>query len=240
MRIARSAERRKAAPKPKTEAVQLSAFPVIRVPVRACTLAGFRAWCVSDEFPQQGQIFFLNGEIYIDMSPERLNSHNEVKTELTRVIGNLVVEDDLGKMYSDGTRIVDEAAQLSNEPDAAFVSWESFESGRVRMVPTADGNDLIELEGAPDWVLEILSPSSEQKDLVRPPMIYHAAGIPEYWLIDARGDEIEFTIQVRDDAEYRAVARRGGWQKSRVFGRSFRLERSRDRLGEWQYRLRVK
>jgi Uma2 family endonuclease len=143
-------------------------------------------------------------------------------------------------MYSDRTRIANEAAQLSNEADAVFASWESFESGRVRLVPTADGDDFIELEGAPDWVLEILSPSSERKDLEDLPVIYHRAGIPEFWRIDARGEEIEFTILVREADEYRPVSRRGGWQKSRVFGRSFRLERSRDRLGQWEYRLRVK
>jgi Uma2 family endonuclease len=107
-------------------------------------------------------------------------------------------------------------------------------------VPTADGDDVIELEGTPDWVLEILSPSSEKKDRVDLLKIYHTAGIPEYWLIDARGEEIEFTILIREANEYRPASRRGGWQKSRVFGRSFRLERSRDRLEEWQYRLRVK
>jgi Uma2 family endonuclease len=210
------------------------------VPVSACTFAGFRAWCVSDEFPEQGEIFYLDGEIYIDMSPERLNSHNKVKTEITRVLANVVIEDDLGTMYSDRTRIANEAAQLSNEPDAVFASWKSFDSGRVRLVPTADGDDFIELEGAPDWVLEILSPSSERKDLEDLPVIYHRAGIPEFWRIDARGEEIEFTILVREADEYRPVSRRGGWQKSRVFGRSFRLERSRDRLGQWEYRLRVK
>jgi Uma2 family endonuclease len=240
MRTARSAERRQAAPPEKAEAVRLAEFPVIRIPVSACTLAGFRAWCVSDEFPQQGQIFYLDGEIYIDMSPERLNSHNKVKTEVTRVLGNIVVEDDGGEMYSDRTRIANEPARLSNEPDAVFVSWESFESGRVRLVPTADGDDVIELEGAPDWVLEILSPNSEKKDLERLPKIYHAAGIPEYWLIDARGEEIEFTIQVREADGYKPASRRGGWQKSRAFGRSFRLERKRDQIGQWEYRLRVK
>ena len=33
------------------------------------------------------------------------------------------------------------------EPDALFVSWESFEAGLVRRVPTADEEDFIELEG---------------------------------------------------------------------------------------------
>ena len=89
-------------------------------------------------------------------------------------------------------------------------------------------------------MLEILSPSSQRKDLEQLPRLYHQAGIPEYWLIDSRGEEIVFTILVRDENGYKPVSRRGGWQKSRAFGRSFRLERSRNRIGQWQYNLRVK
>jgi Putative restriction endonuclease len=128
MQTARSAERRKPPPKPKMESVRLADFPAIRVPVSACTLAGFRAWCVSDEFPQQGEVFFLDGEIYIDMSRERINSHILVKTEITRAVANLARDDDLGNFCSDGTRIVNALAQLSNEPDGVFVAWESSEA----------------------------------------------------------------------------------------------------------------
>ena len=43
------------------------------------------------------------------------------------------------------------------------------------------------MEGTPDMVLEILSDTSEQKDLVDLPANYQTAGIPEFWRIDARG-----------------------------------------------------
>jgi Uma2 family endonuclease len=214
---------------------------VIRVPVSACTLAGFRVWSNSDTFPESGRISFLGDEIFIDMTHERLESHVKVKFEVTRVPGNLVVEHDLGTFYADGTRIVNEAAELSNEPDAAFVSWASREAGLVRPVPSTTGDgDFTELEGTPDWVLEIVSPSSVGKDTERLRERYHRAGIPEYWLIDARGEEIDFQILEWRATGYVAARRRGGWQKSRVFGRSFRLVRQRDRVDEWQYRLEVK
>jgi hypothetical protein len=75
MRTVRGTERRKAGPAENGAAVRPPDVPAVRVPVSACTFAGFRAWCVSDEFPEQGEIFYLDGEIYIDTSPERLNSH---------------------------------------------------------------------------------------------------------------------------------------------------------------------
>jgi Uma2 family endonuclease len=214
---------------------------VFCIPVTAFTLEGFRKWCDSPAFPDQGRIAFLGEEILIDMTNERLESHVKVKTEVIRVVGNLVVDEDLGNLYSDGARLVNETAQLSNDPDASFASWESLESGRVRPVPsTTDDGDFTELAGSPDWVLEVISPSSVQKDTARLRVVYHRAGIREYWLIDARGAEIVFQILYWREDGYVTAARRGGWQRSEVFARSFRLERRRDRLGQWQYRLKVK
>jgi Uma2 family endonuclease len=56
------------------------------------------------------------------------------------------------------------------------------------------------------------------------------AGVPEYWLIDARGDEIDFPVLHRRKTGYAAVPQRDGWQKSKVFGRWFRLTRQKDDL----------
>src|SRR4051812_19313081 len=99
------------------------------------------------------------------MSPEELESHNKVKSEVGRVLCNLNEGLDLGEFYGDGTLVTNEAADLSTEPDDTFVTWESFEAGRVRLTPREDGpGQFIELQGAPDWVLEVVSRSSVAKD----------------------------------------------------------------------------
>lgn len=89
-------------------------------------------------------------------------------------------------------------------------------------------------------VLEVISPSSEEKDTVVMPGLYWRAGIPEYWLIDVRGDRLEFRILRRGAKGYAAVRARGGWVKSAVFGKSFRLARRLDPLGYPEYTLSVK
>ena len=43
-------------------------------------------------------------------------------------------------------------------------------------------------------MVEIVSDASVKKDTERLPAAYHAAGIREFWLIDARGVEVRFTI----------------------------------------------
>jgi Uma2 family endonuclease len=214
---------------------------IIALPASAATLAGFRAWTRSDRFPERGRISFISQEIVIDMSPERLDTHNKVKTEIIRVLANLNVENDLGNLYSDRTSLVNEGVGLLTEPDATFATWQSFETGKIRAVPSeTNERDFIELEGTPDWVLEIVSPGSVQKDTKQLREKYYRAGISEYWLIDARSKTILFDVLHPGTETYVKGPRRGGWSRSFVFGRFFRLKRRRDRLGQWQYRLEVK
>jgi len=213
----------------------------IRVPARALTLEGFRQWALSAKFPKRGRISFLGEEILIDMSPEEYQTHGQVKVEVGRVIPNLNVELRLGKYFPDRTLLTNKAANLSTEPDAAFATWETLESQRARLVPRLHkGQEYWELQGTPDWVLEIVSKSSVVKDTRLLREKYYLAGIGEYWLIDARGQEVDFQILLHQPSGYVPAPRRRGWQRSQVFGRSFRLERRRGRLGLWDYTLYVK
>jgi Uma2 family endonuclease len=97
----------------------------------------------------------------------------------------------------------------------------------------------MELEGTPEWVLEVVSRSSVQKDTEWLRAAYHRAGIAEYWLIDAQYDEVSFQILRRRRDRYVAVASRDGWARSTVFGRSFRLDRRKNRMERWTYALDV-
>lgn len=214
-------------------------WPIV-IPASASTLEDFRQWTASVDFPEKGKIAYLGGEIFIDMSAERLDSHNAVKAEIFSTLYRMVNELDLGKFYPDGARVVHVEANVSNEPDAMFVSWESFDSNRVRLVPAKKEDGFDELEGSPDIVAEILSPSSATKDLKKLRGLYWLAGIPEYWLIDARSEKLDFQILRASSKDYEVVAPKAGWHNSAVFGKSFRLSRKKDRVGTWLYRLEIK
>ena len=196
-----------------------------RIPTSAMTLAGFRTWATSDQFPEGIRAAFIGQEIFIEMSNEEPQTHVAVKDEISRVLKNLNREHKLGKFYGDGVLVSNEEASVSNNPDASFFTLESFRSGRVRLVPKPDKEDRYrEVEGTPDWVLEVISDSSVEKDTEKLRQAYHRAGIGEYWLIDARGDAIDFQILYHSKDGYEAAPQRGNWQESRVFGRSFRLD----------------
>jgi Uma2 family endonuclease len=211
------------------------------VPPNIRTLEGFRTWAAADDFPERVRVTYLSGEVYIDMSNEEINTHVGLKTRVISTLGSLVKTAKVGKLYGDGVLLSNDAGQLSHNPDAVFLSRESLVAGRVRLVPCQGAEHFYrELEGTPDWILEIVSDSSVRKDTVQLRDAYHRAGIPEYWLIDARAEEQSFQILVHRKNGYVAAAKRDGWQHSKAFGRWFRLERQLDDFGLWDYTLHIR
>jgi Uma2 family endonuclease len=47
------------------------------------------------------------------------------------------------------------------------------------------------IEGAPDWVIEILSPATERVDRERKHKLYAEFGVQEYWLVDPKAQRVE-------------------------------------------------
>ena len=213
-------------------------FPTIVVPPTAVTLNGFRAWTRSDSYPEFGHITFVNGKLIIDMSPERYETHLKIKSAINFAIKGLILERDLGEYYPDGGFFTHSQAGVSNEPDAMFASWETLESGKLIPPPDLpqDGKHT-ELVGTPDWVCEMVSDSSVNKDTRLLREAYHKAGVPEYWLIDARSEDIDFQILVWQEEGYIEAEEQEGWRRSPVFECQFQLSRSRNRVGNWRYEL---
>lgn len=211
------------------------------VPAEATTnLASFRRWAVSDEFPQFGRIDYVAGNIEVhDMAGEELDAHGTLKGEIYAAILSRVKSISLGYAYTDSTRVTCPDAALSVEPDVVVVSYDAIESGRVRRVPKAgaESGRYVELEGPPDLVVEVVSDSTVRKDTRRLPKSYFVAGVKEFWLVDGR-KELTFVIHGRGQSKFDAVPADGeGFQPSAVLGTSFRLDRTKDRLGAWRYDL---
>ena len=210
------------------------------VPSSAHTLEGFRQWALSEDCPNRGRFTFAAGELIIDMSPESIENHNFVKTEVTTVVYARAKRHKLGRVYSDGCLLSNVEANISTEPDTTFATYDTLRSGRCQVLPSRRPGVTQEIVGSPDWVLEIVSPSSKRKDKQLLREGYFRAGIGEYWLIDALGDEIDYQILIPGEDGYVAVETRKGWLASRTFGCSFRLTRKKDEDELWQYTLHVR
>lgn len=215
----------------------------VHVPLGDWCLGDFRRWAASDAFPERGRIDYIRGKMEVDMSPEDLHTHGKVKTELIGVLWQRIKREGLGEVYTDRARVSSVPADVSAEPDLVFVSEASLDSGRVRLVPKAGGqrDRYVELEGSPDLIVEIISDSSVEKDTEELPLSYYEAGVAEYWLVDARGEQLLFRIHGRGPSRFEPVpVDAEGFQHSAVLDRRYRLDRSRNDAGRVVFDLREK
>jgi len=213
----------------------------IEVPLTVRSLADFRRWATSDEFPETGRIDFIEGRIEVDMAPEDLFCHGTLKTEIAASLHWRIKRGKLGRLFIDKARISNLIANLSVEPDIVFISHDTLRSDRVRLVPKAGGKPgrYIEVEGTPDLVIEIVSDGSVTKDTRRLPAAYFKAGVREFWLVDARGETPIFIIHRPGPSGFEPVAvDADGFQPSAVLGCRYRLDATRDTDGNWEFDLR--
>jgi Uma2 family endonuclease len=211
----------------------------VTVPEWVTDRKSFVRWTENSSFPESGRIDYLAGEIWIDMSEEQLFTHNQVKLAFYITLGRIAEEQETGRFFPDGARVGHPEADLSVVPDAVFVSDSRIEQMRVRLVPGAE-RGFVRIEGGPDMVLEVVSDSSVRKDTVRLRQLYQAAGVLEYWLVDAREGPATFDILRQTARGFSATRKQDGWVRSAVFGRAFRLNQSSDRLGRPRYKLEVR
>ncbi|HEY1065988.1 MAG TPA: Uma2 family endonuclease, partial [Pirellulales bacterium] len=150
------------------------------------SLADFRAWVLSEAFPERIRASYVNGSIEVDTSPDEYFGHNFPKGEISSQLHLFIKRKNLGFACFDRAYFTHIAADVSTEPDFLFFSHEALASGRVRFLPRVnDRPGSMELEGAPDLIVEIVSDSSVAKDRRRLPAAYFTAGVLEYWLVDA-------------------------------------------------------
>jgi Uma2 family endonuclease len=199
-------------------------------------LESFRRWAKSDEYPSRGWHAHLNGQLWVDPSMEKA-AHNKLKTKFAAVLTLLVEEGRAGDYFGDRMLLTNVAAELSTEPDGMFVSFASLKDGRATL---DEGDDSLEVQGSPDMVLEVVSPTSVQKDTVILRDLYWRAGVREYWVADPRGKTLAFDILKQGPKGYAAVRKQAGWLKSELFAKSFRLSRRNDEAGMSIFKLEVR
>lgn len=199
----------------------------------------FRRWVLSEDFPTFGRFSWLSGELEVDMSPEEIETHNKCKGRVHSDLDFIVREEDLGDVLADRVFLLADDFWQGTEPDIMFVSYESQRTGRVEFVEYVDGSDrYVAIKGAVDLIVEIVSLSSVRKDKVDLPELYYKSGALEFWIIDARRQEIEFVLLVRGESEFEPVEPdEDGFYFSTALNRSVRVTRAINQVGRFQYAL---
>jgi Uma2 family endonuclease len=127
----------------------------------------------------------IDGEHYVTPAPRP--KHQRVSGRLHLRLGTYLEEHPLGRVYFAPLDVV-----LTDfdcvEPDLLYVSRE-----RERLQMTEDY-----LEGAPDLVVEILSPSTKRFDQGVKHRLYERFGVSEYWIVDPEKETVK-VFRLDDD-----------------------------------------
>ncbi len=128
--------------------------------------------------PEDGNRYeVIDGQLYVSPPPNRW--HQRMIFRLVTLLGPVVVRDNLGEMYLAPIGVV-LGEPDGVEPDIVFVR-------RERLDILSDRG----IEGTPDLVVEVLSPSTRSRDRGLKMRRYHAAGVPHYWLVDYESPALE-------------------------------------------------
>jgi Uma2 family endonuclease len=138
-------------------------------------------------FPDDGRRHeLIDGEHYVTPAPVR--RHQELSMRLSVALATWLREHPVGVAYAAPLDVILSDVDVV-EPDLLFVSNERADVlGKW-------------IHGAPDLVVEILSPGTRRIDETTKRRLYERVGVREYWIVD---DEIEIVKVYRrqDDARF--------------------------------------
>ncbi|HEC99833.1 MAG TPA: Uma2 family endonuclease [Proteobacteria bacterium] len=130
------------------------------------------------ELPPDGKVYqIIRGELY--MVPAPATYHQEVAINLTLIIWNYVKKTGWGKIYNAPIDVIFTSTDIV-QPDIVGISKDRF--GIVKE------NGVF---GAPDFVAEILSPSTLSIDTKLKKALYERHGVFEYWLVYPEEKKVE-------------------------------------------------
>ncbi len=138
--------------------------------------------------PETGPRYqLIEGDLYMAPAPNRF--HQDISRNLGVALANYLSTHPVGVLY---------AAPF----DVYLTETDVFHPDLLIVLNENRGN-LTEagVEGAPDLVIEILSPKTRQLDLVQKKRVYARMGIKELWIIDPELEEVAVYRFDQDPAE---------------------------------------
>ena len=131
-------------------------------------------------FPDDGKLHeLIDGEHYVTPSPN--TRHQQIQADLFGLTWTRLQTHPIGRVFTSRLDIVFSRFDVV-EPDILYLSHE-----RANEVLTPAN-----LQGAPELVSEIGSPSTRQRDETIKRHLYERSGVSEYWVIDPDIDVVRF------------------------------------------------
>jgi Uma2 family endonuclease len=116
------------------------------------------------------QMELIDGEVFVTPAPR--TAHQRAVARLLRRLADFVEKNNMGEIFIAPYDVVFSKWTVL-EPDLLFIRKE-------RSAIVTDAN----VQGPPDLVIEVLSPSTRRHDRERKLRVYEEAGVPELWYVD--------------------------------------------------------
>lgn len=122
--------------------------------------------------PEDVRAELIDGQIYYQAAPS--TEHQEIVAELTTVIRNYIkAKGGNCKAYPSPFAVYFQNDTHYVEPDLSIICDKS----------KIDSNGC---HGAPDWIIEVLSPGNGEHDTITKLKLYAGNGVREYWIVDPK------------------------------------------------------
>jgi Uma2 family endonuclease len=128
--------------------------------------------------PEDGKRYeLINGELIMSAAPNLF--HQDVSGNIYYNLRKYIEQNPFGKIYDAPVDVVLSETNVV-QPDIIFISNEN----KHLLAET-------HIAGAPDLVIEILSPGTAYYDLIEKKELYAVSGVHEYWIVDPKKKSVE-------------------------------------------------
>lgn len=123
--------------------------------------------------PEGQRAELIDGVVYNMAPPNRI--HQELVSQFTRVIGQYIDKNN-------------GSCKVYPAPFAVFLNADdkNYVEPDISVICDKDKLDDKGCNGAPDWIIEIVSPSTKRIDYGVKLFKYRTAGVREYWIVNPR------------------------------------------------------
>jgi len=141
---------------------------------------GQEVWTYEDyrELPNDQKIYQVIGGKLL-MVPAPSTRHQNVSRNLEFIIWSFVKDHDLGVVYYAPIDMVFSSVDIV-QPDIVLITRNRLAIVKVKGI-----------FGAPDWVIEIVSPSTSKIDIKLKKDLYERFGVREYWIVYPEDERVE-------------------------------------------------
>ena len=138
--------------------------------------------------PEGERAELIDGQIYYLAAPTR--THQRISGKLFQIIANYIDS-------QNGN------CEIYPAPFAVYLNEDDYNYLEPDISVICDPSKLDEkgCHGAPDWIIEIVSPGSRSMDYYKKLFKYSSAGVREYWIVDSEKNRITVYNFEHDDMQ---------------------------------------